>query len=240
MVFANGAKADFRGSNDGYFSMVTFPQLAVNFRTQQALYRYGKAVVNGTFITEVFIRGITRSGKKIDWRHSSLKANEANWDWRMVNGTCGTKPFWVLIHRSYGCDDFQVKVDLSTSEVSFRRWVVRVTTNHVYNWISGARKRIDVTISGPQTEYSHGIIGQSFNVRYYNVTRNGRQDVYPRSGNFTTAAQAEGAIQGSHLDYMLRGPFQTDFVHSTFDAKAATVEPQRPALTSHVVDLAND
>ena len=35
LVFANGAKADFRGSDDGYYSMVSFPDFAINFRTRR-------------------------------------------------------------------------------------------------------------------------------------------------------------------------------------------------------------
>ena len=238
LVFANGANADFRGSDDGYFSMVSFPDFAINFRTQQSTYEYNKVIVNGTFMTEIFIRGRTETGKELLWRHSAPKANANNWDWRMVNGTCGKKQFCILIHRSYECDDFKAKVDVSTSEVSFKGWKVRVTTNHVYNRISGAKKRIDIKVSGPQTNLSHGIIGQSFN--HLIPVRSGRQDAYPHTGNFTTRAQAEGSIQGIHTDYALREPFQTSFKYSMFDAKRGVVGTDEVLLTSEVVDLNNE
>lgn len=218
--------------------MVSFPHFALNFRTQQATYRYRGAIVNGTFMTEAFICGHTATGKELLWRHSAINANAHNWDWRMVNGTCGTKAFYVFMHRRFMCDDFAVSVDLATSEVTFKGWKVRVTTNHVYNHILGARKRVDIKLSGPRTNASHGIIGQSFN-RWITV-RSGRQDDYPHSGNFTTRAQAEGSIQGVHTEYALHEPFQASFKYSMFDAKRAVADADDVLLKSEMIDLNNE
>ena len=46
--------------------------------------------------------------------------------------------------------------------------------------------------------------------------RDGAVDAYPESGEFTTTAMAEGAIDGTAGDYELREPFQTDFAFSRY------------------------
>lgn len=52
--------------------------------------------------------------------------------------------------------------------------------------------------------------------------RLGRIDTYPREGYFTTAAMAEGAIDGSAETYQVTGPFDTHFAFSRFDAPYET------------------
>ncbi|EOD34872.1 hypothetical protein EMIHUDRAFT_228164 [Emiliania huxleyi CCMP1516] len=61
----------------------------------------------------------------------------------------------------------------------------------------------------------HGIVGQSF---ASSAVRNGKVDVYPDSGEFTTSAMAEGAIDGSASDYEVASMFATDFAFSRFNA----------------------
>ena len=44
-----------------------------------------------------------------------------------------------------------------------------------------------------------------------------------------TSAQAEGAIEGIHTDYLVRGPFSTNFKYSRFDAQSY-VAPRNVSL----------
>ena len=60
-----------------------------------------------------------------------------------------------------------------------------------------------------------GIFGQSFCTT---APRIGRIDIYPHEGHFTTAAMAEGAIDGSAETYQVAHPFDTHFAFSRFDA----------------------
>ncbi len=65
----------------------------------------------------------------------------------------------------------------------------------------------------------HGIIGQAYDGDSLAV--DGKMDDHKASDESTTAAQAEGAIEGSWEDYIMASPFETDFKYSRFDATAA-------------------
>ena len=64
----------------------------------------------------------------------------------------------------------------------------------------------------------HGIVGQSFDGSHVAVS--GKQDDYGNGPEFTTSAQAEGAIEGTHKDYIMPTPFATAFKYGRFDAIA--------------------
>ena len=56
----------------------------------------------------------------------------------------------------------------------------------------------------------------------------GKVDLYPDGGEFTTAAMAEGAIDGEAHMYEAAGPHRTEFVFSRFDAAEACPVHHRP------------
>ena len=62
----------------------------------------------------------------------------------------------------------------------------------------------------------HGIVGQSFDGSKLAVS--GKQDDYGNGPEFTTSAQAEGAIEGTHKDYIVSAPFATAFKYARFEA----------------------
>ena len=64
----------------------------------------------------------------------------------------------------------------------------------------------------------HGIIGQAYDGDSLAV--DGRLDA-DKSGESTTAAQAEGAIEGTWEDYIMPSKFATAYKYSRFDATAA-------------------
>ena len=65
----------------------------------------------------------------------------------------------------------------------------------------------------------HGIIGQGWDGDGKAI--DGEQDTFPTSGEFTTYAQAGGAIEGMPRDYKVASTYATDFKYSRFDAKSA-------------------
>merc|ERR1711920_806063 len=66
----------------------------------------------------------------------------------------------------------------------------------------------------------HGIWGQSFDRD--DLAVDGKVDRFgPEDVEVTTAAQAEGAIEGKYVDYMMATPFATAFKFSRFDANMA-------------------
>ena len=83
-----------------------------------------------------------------------------------------------------------------------------------------------------------GIIGQSFDGSKYTVS--GRVDEYGLAVDkhgvpkeFTTAAQAEGAIEGVYTDYMVASPFSTVFKYERFDSD----KPIAPRLESKLTGV---
>ena len=232
LVFANRAIADFRGSEDGIFNFITYPKFSVNIRTQASQFFLRNVTVDGTFITELYINAITDSGKTIYYSQSSLRANENNWGWKMSNGTCNNHMMHNYPHMTSKCDEFIATTDASTTTFYFRDWKMTVTTNHVYNHISGAKKRLDIKVEGPRNEISHGILGQSFNTRK-NI-KNGLVDVYPNTGHFRTYAQAEGSIEGNYKEYAMSKPFSTDFRYSVFTSKGEKILSEDTKLSASV------
>ena len=215
LVFANGATADFRGAEDAYFNFLSYPRFSVNVRTQASTFEYKNIVVNGTYMTEIFLTAITAKNKKLFYSQSSLRANDNNWGWEMSNGTCAGKSFSTRPHSTRVCDEFRARTELSTTLFTFGKWNVRVSTNHVYGYISGAKRRLDLKIPGPRNDKSHGILGQSFNTKH--SVKSGELDVYPTSGMFQTTAQARGSIEANYTFYQMKGPYTTDYYFSTFD-----------------------
>ena len=72
------------------------------------------------------------------------------------------------------------------------------------------------------------MLGQSFSG---DGKRDGKRDVYPAAGRFTTSAMAEGAIEGTAAMYEVASPHATDFAFSRFDAK-----PQQPSSSGEAMD----
>jgi len=87
------------------------------------------------------------------------------------------------------------------------------------NLVEPNTHRLDVSFAAhggaPAFGPPHGLIGQSFATP--GVARNGAVDVYPWEGEFTTRAQAEGAIEGA-ADMYEASPYETTFAFSVFDA----------------------
>ena len=146
-------------------------------------------------------------------------------------------------------------MDFSSAVFSWREWTVTVrgttayglptalawrvnfrvavsTGNYVYDSISGPKHRIDISFSaaggGSARFMSHGIVGQSLNDA---APRYGRTDNYPSSGEFTTSAMAEGAIEGEAAQYEVSSPHATDYFFSRFDRSRLWVGPSSATAT---------
>jgi hypothetical protein len=149
-------------------------------------------------------------------------------------------------------DDVALECRQLTVSVRTPAWAVNVTSKPIYglvpplynethvhtHWEEG-QKRLDLSIHGafPNAD-AHGVIGQSYRG---GARRDGALDAYGVEGTperadsdgqlppLTTAAQAEGAIDGVYTDYQLDAPFSTSFRYSHFDAK-----PTQPAVGANV------
>ncbi|EOD15411.1 hypothetical protein EMIHUDRAFT_211614 [Emiliania huxleyi CCMP1516] len=144
--------------------------------------------------------------------------NEGNWGWQVINGSCGKRRFKFGRGGFKRCFDLVIKMSFSSAQFSWRSWVITVRGNHVYDWVSGPRHRIDVSFrfharGSAARVMPHGIIGQSFSS---NEPRHGHVDSYPQDGEFITSAMAEGAIEGNATMYEMASPYATEFAFSRF------------------------
>jgi len=157
-----------------------------------------------------------------------------------VNGTCGGHPFKLGKGGARVCDALAMEVDMASATFALRDWTVTVAGNHVYDRVAGTQHRLDLSFRcgavGAATA-PHGLVtrlslpadtastrhsrsplylqvGQSFN---WPGPRNGRVDLYPAEGFFTTSAQAEGAIEGTAEQYQVTSAHATRFAYSRFD-----------------------
>jgi len=96
------------------------------------------------------------------------------------------------------------------------RWFLDISFNVLYNSKGDSEKFGRSTLGRTAP---HGIVGQSFDGSLMAVS--GKQDKYGDAPEFTTEAQAEGAIEGVFTDYVMPTPFATAFKYARFDTQGA-------------------
>ena len=204
--------------------------ISVNIKTENSTFMLKGTKVHGTFITEahVVVRD-PQKNKYLNMSYWTSELRENNWGWKMINGTCGGRYFVLgpLAHKD--CEETGIRTDYSSVIVHTTEWDVRITSKPVYDRISGPMFRLDVRIIPTVAEDSlavhpHGIIGQSFDGDALAI--DGKQDVYEGS-EMTTSAMAEGAIEGSWKDYLMRSKYSTEFKYSRF---SGTINRRRSLL----------
>tara|TARA_B100000683_G_scaffold276231_1_gene329495 strand:+ start:215 stop:874 length:660 start_codon:yes stop_codon:yes gene_type:complete len=213
MSFPKNAKADFRGIPSKTFAMVSSPQFQLNIRFDEALFRLGNTIVNGTFMSEAYIMcGDAR------FAHSATNATTLNYGWHAAWLECEGKKRWCYPHSEHACANMSIRVNYATSIVRCGSWKVETRVRRVYNSIGGTPRRIDFQVEG--SDASHGILGQ--NLRN---PRNGSRDSYTSNARYMlTKAQAEGAIDGVYTDY-IESPFSAKSRFSLFHGSAASLSP---------------
>ncbi|EOD17945.1 hypothetical protein EMIHUDRAFT_195925 [Emiliania huxleyi CCMP1516] len=165
--FAHGGRADFRGEDGRYYSFFSAPNLAVNVKTEDAVFEMHRKLghtltVHGSFITEVEdCQRIVR--QRFD--ESPLQAGPG-------------RPSEMRLDVSFHAKD-----------------------------------------NAASRSLPHGLVGQSFSST---ASRWGNVDEYPAEGHFTTAAMAEGAIEGEAAMYEVAAADATSFAFSRFDAQEIT------------------
>ena len=227
--FAHGGQADFRGRNGAYYNFFSAPRLSVNVKTEDALFRLhgGKLIVHGSFLTEAHI--VASSSNISAPARASFFAqllNNENWGWNVINGTCKHRHFQFGRSGFKQCGDLRIEMAFSHATFNLGNWTITVRGNHVYSWISGPKHRVDVSFSArgdaATRSLPHGIIGQSFASA---APRYGLLDDYPKTGEFTTSAMAEGAIEGEATMYEMPSSHATDYAFSRFHKAEAVIDP---------------
>ena len=192
------------------FALVSAPGFAANIRIDTADFMLGSAIIHGTYMTELTMRcgGAYMS-------HNATNATEWGFGWYSVQLRCGPKDVvqYVHPHNAKKCTRTGVKVNYATATFQCDKWTVSSTVQPVARYVSGASKNLDIKITGPSK--AHGLLGQNLDAR---SSRDGALDVYPEAGDYTTRAQAEGAIDGTFLDYAVSSAYSTQFKFSQFGA----------------------
>ena len=231
-TLGHGGHADFRGEHGAYWNLLSARHISLNAKTMNSTFRLRGATVHGTFFTEacstllVTEPSTGRLANLTLIHNTSEVVNPNHWGWRTLRGTYDGKPFVVYpkSHRTFGAGGVNVTMDLVTSVITTKEWFVNVSHMPVYNRIDGPKHRLDVRIK-PRVEEAllstgpHGLIAQSFDGD--GETTHGKQDVYPLTGEFTTSAQAEGAIEGDYTMYRMRSPYAYDYRFSRFHSMHA-------------------
>ena len=115
-------------------------------------------------------------------------------------------------HRRLKCDGVNVTTEYSSLNVNHTDWRFRVTSQPVYNRVTGPRHRLDVRMHILKRVSVHGLIAQA----YFRPRRDGAMDSYPSEGEYTTHCLAEGAIDGNATDYIVASPYDPNFRFSQF------------------------
>jgi hypothetical protein len=225
LVLAYGGRADFRGRDGALYNLVSAPDTSVNIKTTDSLFKLGELNVRGSFMTEVHFALRTLSGKPFRLTYDAARLDEIGAAHDMVNATCGGGQSLRMGPKSVlECDELRASIDFSTLTVVGNEWAVKVTGQPVFGRVAGPHHRVDVRLEPLVVEDKlatkpHGLVGQSFDGS--KVPRYGRVDQYPSlevPADFTTAAMAEGAIEGVADDYEVSHKYATAFKFSRFAA----------------------
>ena len=210
--FAGGRRADFRGTPGVTFALLSAPGVAANVHIEAADFMLGGALIHGTYMTELTIR----CGDVL-MSHNATNATKWGFGWQATQLRCSPKDAVQNVHpynaRRCGADA-SVVVRYATATFQCGKWTLSSTVQPVARYVSGASKNLDIKITG--SSKAHGLIGQNMDA---SSSRDGALDVYPYVGEYTTKAQAQGAIDGTYMDYAVSSAFSTEFKYSLFDAK---------------------
>jgi len=252
LSFANGGSADFRGIDQHIFNFVSAPNFTVNVLTVATDFvRWGGQVVHGSFITKLFVKlrsprtgAIVRVEVRAD-QFSSFRTFVADEATKYENHTRtqvdGLEALQLsggrFVAHGAGWEVFVNRRRLrkplvkgSNKDVAPQgdssRWFLDISFNVLDNRKGDSEKFGRSTLGRTAP---HGIVGQSFDGSLIAVS--GKQDKYGDAPEYTTTAQAEGAIEGVFTEYIMPSPFDTNFKYSRFDSKG-TVAPRNVTTLS--------
>lgn len=229
LVLADGGMADFRGSHNGIYNMLSSRAVSVNalFREQDFYLSHDdiefvehgaaqgdKFLVHGTFMFELYASIRTSSGRLLQLRSVATPTSVANLAF-LENGVPVST---MSAGETRVIDDVTIVLDEKSATISTPSWevacvTVRTETSHFMN--------LKLSQRAVESVAPHGVIGQSYDGD--GIAVDGAQDKYSITpgAETVTSAQAEGAIEGVHTDYLVDAPFTTEYKFARFGRKAA-------------------
>jgi len=219
----HGGRADFRGKDKTVFNLLTAKDVTFNVLFEAADFAWATRLVHGTKMDAAYWVLRTASGKRISVEFEAHKYGNLATVHEEEHQDVLVRPDQPALV----VDDVEiVMLSHKTLSVSTSKWRFMATSSSFpFGKLAVNKDKVllDVAI---QPRYNvdsdvvapHGIVGQSYDGDAIAV--DGKLDS-DKSGESTTVAQAEGAIEGTWEDYIMASPFATDYKYSRFDATAA-------------------
>jgi hypothetical protein len=221
----HGDRTDFKGRNNTYYTVLSTNNLTANVLFVQDTYNWRSKVVFGSWMKALAVTAMTAENKLVKAAYHCERPSVMD-----VYFEGEAEPNGQV---ALGSDfTFQkVKVSLSKDFVfvlANGEWEVEAKNNYLpYKSQNMQKKRLDVnlkTISNVDLNpvAPHGLLGQAWDRDDKMII--GALDDYSTEGHVVeTAANAEGAIEGSAVDYEVDplNPFSTKFKYSRFGLKRA-------------------
>ena len=200
-----------------------------------------KQLVHGTFMTKAAWHVRTSRGRHLFIKADALEKGVASYVDLSAKGSFVSLKPGETVH----IDDVNISTNMLTIRVDTPDWSTNVTSKPIYGLVQPLmnethvhghwaldQRRFDVQIQGvyPQPD-AHGIVGQSYREGIAKV--DGKMDEYAVEmatasadsdgmlPTLTTAAQAEGAIEGVYTDYLMPTLASTHFKYSRYSKPSA-------------------
>jgi len=236
----HGGRADFRGRDDTVFNLLSAKDVAFNVLFEKGDFAWASRLVHGTKMAAGYWVVNTKTGKTLNIEYTARKSDpvaivqeEEHRDVQVRQGT----PALVV-------DDVIVSMVGKTLTVRTSKWLFTATTSsYPFGKLEANKNKVllDVSVQplyDPDTDVvaPHGILGQAYDQDKLAV--DGKIDE-EKTGESTTTAQAEGAIEGSWEEYIVPSKFSTEFKYSRFGlAKAAPRDVSKLTGTKKAAEAA--
>ena len=223
--FAHGGSADFRGKHNCYFAILSVPGLSFSLKTVNTTFLlpmpqlvHGSFFVDAAFIINPQPHSNLKASRMYIFASAETPGFSVHLNDKMVYNTTSVWKRFIAYNTS-------VLMKQSSLVVSSAEWEMTVTRKPIYNFISGpTRWRYDVGVKDIAAEHTvspHGLLGQSFDND--TIAVNGQKDNYAGGVEVTTVSMAEGAIEGTAVDYQLISKWSTDFTYTRFHSINGTI-----------------
>jgi hypothetical protein len=221
--FAHGGRADIRGEAGEVFNFLSAKNISLNIGFEAADFRWSKRLVHGTRIHAAYWTILAANGKTITVAYAADK-NATALRHAMVTVSGTDAPIRVTASKPFSMADVRVSLKERALTVVGARWSATATASAFpFASLNKDKVLLDLEVkplydADADLVAPHGLWGQSFDGDGMAV--DGAVDA-PKGPEMTTAAQAEGAIEGTLRDYRVATPFATDFKYSRYGATSA-------------------
>ena len=221
LIFGDGGTADFRGEQDTIYNFLSSKYLSLNVRTTNHDFYYkspgfNKKLVHGSFLTSAYITAKTSESTTIQIDFEALHYTRVTLR-TLHDGYTRIEDLQLNSDKAVG--NVRIQLKQITLVLSNPEWGIEINRKPIYDAITPGY-RLDVRISSLKDTKNmkvapHGILGQSFDAD--DIAVSGKTDNYQTdSEEMYTTAMAEGAIEGTHTDYVMADKFSTDFKFSRY------------------------